>query len=77
MRLQWLLVFGMMVSSLGAQAPAGNWTTGKPNAIGEQKTVIRDASGRITGTATTAKPSAIGEQKSVVRGNPPLRLPGR
>jgi hypothetical protein len=42
-------------------------TTGKPNVFGETKTVIRDGSGRVTGTASTSKPNVFGEQKTVLR----------
>jgi hypothetical protein len=42
-------------------------TTGKPNVFGETKTVIRDGSGRVTGTASTIKPNVFGEQKTIIR----------
>ncbi len=42
-------------------------TTGKPNVFGETKTVIRDSSGRVTGTATTNKSNVFGKQKTVIR----------
>jgi hypothetical protein len=35
--------------------------------FGEQKTVIRDVSGRVTGSATAAKPNVFGETRTTFR----------
>ena len=63
-----LLAMALLASSsVVAQIPAATATTTKPNVLGEQKTVMRDGSGRVTATATTAKPNVLGEQKTMIR----------
>jgi hypothetical protein len=57
----------LATSPVLAQIPAATATTTKPNILGEQKTVMRDSSGGVTGNATTAKPNVLGEQKTVIR----------
>lgn len=62
-----LILVMLASSSLVAQIPATTATTTKPNAFGEQKTVIRDGAGRVTGAATTSAANSFGEQKTVIR----------
>jgi hypothetical protein len=47
----------------------------KPNALGEVKTVHRDASGKVVGQSTSAvKPNALGEVRTTSKGSGPLEL---
>lgn len=42
-------------------------TPGEPNVYGETKMVIRDGSGRVTGSATTIKPTFFAETRTTSR----------
>ena len=62
-----LLLFTLLLAAPLVSGQTTSITTGKPNVFGETKTVIRDSSGRVSGTASTSKPNVFGEQKTVIR----------
>jgi hypothetical protein len=57
----------LVMPCLKAQTPVATATTGKPNVFWETNTLIRDGSGRVTGSATAAKPNVFGDTRTTFR----------